>query len=74
MKRPRIDEDSRRLSVALAHAARDHQSIFGSDGIRTEALDSGFDAFSSREPVATSLENALTCSLTMQTDNQGKHP
>jgi hypothetical protein len=27
--------------------------------IRTEALDSGFDAFSSREPVSTSLENAI---------------
>src|SRR6185437_11873344 len=31
----------------------------GSDRIRTEALDSCFDAFSSREPVSTSLENAL---------------
>src|ERR1700760_2231737 len=34
-------------------------SIFGSDSIRTEALDSCFDAFSSRKPVSTSLENAL---------------
>jgi hypothetical protein len=31
----------------------------GSDKIRTEAPDSCFDAFSSREPEATSLENAL---------------
>src|ERR1700722_6075709 len=33
--------------------------MIGSDRIRTEALDSCFDAFSSREPVSTSLENAL---------------
>jgi hypothetical protein len=33
--------------------------MIGSDWIRTEALDSRFDAFSSREPVSTSLENAL---------------
>src|ERR1700684_1743735 len=32
---------------------------FGSDCIRTEALIFCFDAFSSREPVPTSLENAL---------------
>jgi hypothetical protein len=32
---------------------------FGSDRIKTEALDSCFDAFSSREPASTSLENAL---------------
>jgi hypothetical protein len=32
---------------------------FGSDSIRTEAPDSCFDALSSREPVSTSLENAL---------------
>jgi hypothetical protein len=32
---------------------------FGSDCIRTEAPESCFDAFSSREPVSTSLENAL---------------
>jgi short-subunit dehydrogenase len=32
---------------------------FGPDWIRTEALYSCFDAFSSREPVSTSLENAL---------------
>src|SRR6201994_2169198 len=38
-------------------------SIFGSDWIRTDALDSCFDAFSSREPVSTSLENALTDGL-----------
>src|SRR6185437_2711136 len=31
----------------------------GSDRIKTEALGSCFDAFSSREPVSTSLENAL---------------
>jgi len=31
--------------------------MIGSDYIRTEALDSSFDAFSSREPA--SLENAL---------------
>jgi 3-oxoacyl-[acyl-carrier protein] reductase len=33
--------------------------MIGSDRIRTEALDSCFDAFSSREPVPTSLENAM---------------
>src|ERR1700730_3806258 len=33
--------------------------MIGSDSIRTDALDSCFDAFSSREPVSTSLENAL---------------
>ncbi|QUS38489.1 hypothetical protein RPMA_06320 [Tardiphaga alba] len=33
--------------------------MIGSDRIRTEALDSCFDAFSSREPESTSLENAL---------------
>jgi hypothetical protein len=33
--------------------------MIGSDWIRTEALDSPFDAFSFREPVTTSLENAL---------------
>lgn len=32
---------------------------FGSDGLRTAALFIYFDAFSSREPKATSLENAL---------------
>src|SRR4051794_40334111 len=32
---------------------------FRSDKIGTETLDSCFDAFSSREPVSTSLENAL---------------
>jgi len=36
-----------------------NQSLFGSDRIRTEGLDSCFDAFSSREPESTSLENAL---------------
>src|ERR1700752_4445922 len=35
-------------------------SIVGSDRIRTEVLDFCFDAFSSREPVSTSLESALT--------------
>jgi hypothetical protein len=34
-------------------------SFFRSDGIRTEALSLYFDAFSSREPVSASLENAL---------------
>src|ERR1700733_5651303 len=34
--------------------------MIGSDRIRTDhALDSCFDAFSSREPVSTSLENAM---------------
>src|ERR1700722_16383315 len=37
----------------------DSIALFGSDRIRTEGLDSCFDAFSSREPVSTSLENAL---------------
>jgi hypothetical protein len=36
------------------------QSLFRSDSIGTEAL-FYFDAFSSREPVSTSLENALNC-------------
>src|SRR6478736_2078 len=36
--------------------------MIGSDWIRTEALDSFFDAFSSREPVSTSLENAIDAS------------
>ena len=35
------------------------QSMMGSDSIRTEALDSCFDALSSREPASTSLENAI---------------
>jgi uncharacterized protein YaiI (UPF0178 family) len=43
-------------------------SSFGSDSIRTEALDSCFDAFSSREPVSTSLENAGNRSLSKCTD------
>jgi hypothetical protein len=43
----------------LQAAAPPLQSIFGSDWIRTEALNSCFDAFSSREPVSTSLENAM---------------
>ena len=33
--------------------------MIGSDWIRTEALDFCFDAFSSREPISTSLENAI---------------
>jgi hypothetical protein len=33
--------------------------LFHSDQIGTEALNSCFDAFSSREPASTSLENAL---------------
>src|ERR1700722_1990856 len=37
----------------------DSIALFGSDRIRTEGLDSCFDAFSSREPVSTSLESAL---------------
>src|ERR1700760_4439489 len=39
---------------------RSLQSLSGSDGIRTGAPAFCFDAFSSREPVSTSLENALT--------------
>jgi hypothetical protein len=35
----------------------------GSDSIRTEALDSCFDAFSSREAASTSLENAIEIKL-----------
>jgi hypothetical protein len=35
-----------------------NQSKIGSDRITTDALVSCFDAFSSREPVSTSLENA----------------
>src|ERR1700722_2451950 len=37
----------------------DSIALFSSDRIRTEGLDSCFDAFSSREPVSTSLENAI---------------
>src|ERR1700730_9246817 len=37
--------------------------MIGSDGIRTEALVFCFDAFSSREPESTSLENALAVKL-----------
>ena len=40
-----------------------YQSLIGSDGIRTEALNFCFDAFSLCEPVSTSLENALTAEL-----------
>ena len=35
------------------------ESLIGSDRIRTEGLDSCLDAFFSREPVSTSLENAI---------------
>ncbi len=40
-----------------------HWSIFGSDCIRTEAQDSCFGAFSSRKPVFTSLEDAVTLTI-----------
>src|SRR5665647_3071115 len=39
------------------------QSLAGSDGLRTEALSLCLVAFSSREPVSTSLENALAPGL-----------
>jgi hypothetical protein len=40
-----------------------HQSLFGSDKIRTGLLAFCFDAFSSRGPLSTSLENALAGTL-----------
>src|SRR6185437_8738473 len=49
---PRSHEVRLFISVQRSQSLR-------SDCIGTEALDSCFDAFSSREPVPTSLENAL---------------
>src|SRR5258708_3777748 len=46
--------------------------MIGSDWIRTEALDSCFDAFSLREPVSTSLENAL-CDLAREEVTDQRH-
>jgi hypothetical protein len=43
-------------------------SLSGSDGIRTGVLAFYFDAFSSREPVSTSLENALARPRHARTD------
>ena len=50
-----------RRACTVAVAAATCWSLIGSHGIRTEALDCCFDAFSSREPVSTSLENAIEC-------------
>jgi hypothetical protein len=47
------------LSSHRAVVLTPHPQSFGSDFIRTETLDLCIDAFSSREPVSTSLENAL---------------
>src|SRR4029077_12588001 len=43
----------------VARARMKYQSRFGSDRTRTEAPIFCFDAFSSREPVSTSPENAI---------------
>jgi hypothetical protein len=44
--------------IALWVALENNQGL-GSDEIRTEALYCLFEAFSSREPASTSLENAM---------------
>jgi hypothetical protein len=52
---PRAVVDEATATGAFARAGK----RFGSDLIRTEALDFCSDAFPSREPASTSLENAM---------------